>query len=93
MWQGIVDLFFEHKGRFFIIDWKTSFLGDETSCYSPDQLHLYIQRQGLDRQERLYRKAAKRFLHQFNSSLQVEMAFVFIRGLDDKGNGFLQPGR
>lgn len=93
LWQGIVDLFFEHKGRFFIIDWKTSFLGDETSCYSPDQLHLYIQRQGLDRQERLYRKAAKRFLHQFNSSLQVEMAFVFIRGLDDKGNGFLQPGR
>lgn len=91
LWQGIVDLFFEHNNRFFIIDWKTSFLGDEPSLYSPDKLLLYIQRQGLDKQGVLYKRAAKKFLHQFNSSLQIEMAFVFIRGIDDKGNGFLQP--
>ncbi|MCI5641842.1 MAG: exodeoxyribonuclease V subunit beta [Chlamydia suis] len=90
LWQGIVDLFFEHKGKFFIVDWKTSFLGDHTSQYSPDRLLLYVQQQGLDKQEALYKKAANRFLQQFHSSLQVEMAFVFIRGIDTQGNGFLQ---
>ncbi|WP_201456499.1 exodeoxyribonuclease V subunit beta [Chlamydia sp. 17-3921] len=88
-WQGVIDLFFEHQGCYYIIDWKTSFLGIETTDYSPNNLKTYIQKEKLDYQGLIYIDAAKRFLRQFDIHQTVEMGFLFIRGLDTSGNGFL----
>ncbi|BAE81771.1 ATP-dependent dsDNA/ssDNA exodeoxyribonuclease V beta [Chlamydia felis Fe/C-56] len=89
LWQGALDLFFEHKNRYYIIDWKTSFLGETASAYSQENLLNYIKEQNLDYQGAIYTHAAQRFLQQFDISDDVEIGFVFIRGIDSRGNGFL----
>ncbi|SYX08499.1 Exodeoxyribonuclease V beta chain,exonuclease V subunit beta,exodeoxyribonuclease V, beta subunit,UvrD/REP helicase [Chlamydia poikilotherma] len=89
-WQGVIDLFFEHNNRYYIIDWKTSFLGETSSEYSQENLFNYIKEQNLDYQGAIYIHAAKRFLQQFDITSDVEMGFVFIRSVDPEGNGFLR---
>ncbi|AFS22188.1 exodeoxyribonuclease V, beta subunit domain protein [Chlamydia psittaci WC] len=89
LWQGAIDLFFEYNGKYYIIDWKTSFLGETTSKYSQENLFAYIKEHNLDYQGAIYIHAAKRFLQQFDITSDVEMGFVFIRGIDSEGNGFL----
>lgn len=81
LWQGIVDLFFEHRGHYYLIDWKSSFLGDSFENYTADKLTVFLQQQGLDRQGILYRRAAQLFLQQFDIESMVEVGFVFIRGI------------
>ncbi|CAG9046211.1 RecBCD enzyme subunit RecB [Chlamydia abortus] len=88
LWQGAIDLFFEHQGKYYIIDWKTSFLGETSSKYSQENLFSYIKEHNLDYQGAIYIHAAKRFLQQFDITSDVEMGFVFIRGTDSSGNGF-----
>jgi exodeoxyribonuclease V beta subunit len=45
--RGFVDLVFEHEGRYFIVDWKSNYIGDDASQYGDDRLcremdrHLY----------------------------------------------------
>ncbi|QVE49537.1 exodeoxyribonuclease V subunit beta [Chlamydia crocodili] len=90
LWQGVIDLFFEHNDKYYIIDWKTSFLGEMSSEYSQENLFNYIREQNLDYQGAIYIHAAKRFLQQFDIARDVEMGFVFIRGIDPEGNGFLR---
>ncbi|WP_375793759.1 exodeoxyribonuclease V subunit beta [Chlamydia sp. 12-01] len=89
LWQGVIDLFFEHDEKYYIIDWKTSFLGETSSEYSQENLLNYIKDQNLDYQGAIYTHAAQRFLQQFDITSNIEMGFVFIRGMDSEGNGFL----
>lgn len=88
LWQGVIDLFFKHQDHYYIIDWKTSFLGENTSDYTPERLRAYIQKEKLDLQGYIYIDAAQKFLRQFDIHHNVEMGFVFLRGLDTLGNGF-----
>ncbi|AAP04760.1 exodeoxyribonuclease V subunit beta [Chlamydia caviae] len=89
LWQGVIDLFFEYNDKYYIIDWKTSFLGETSLEYSKENLLNYIKEQNLDYQGAIYTHAAKRFLQQFDIVSDVEMGFIFIRGMDPEGNGFL----
>jgi exodeoxyribonuclease V beta subunit len=48
--RGFVDLVFEHAGRWYVIDWKSNFLGAVASGYAPPRLagamdghHYYLQ--------------------------------------------------
>lgn len=61
LWQGAIDLFFEYNGKYYIIDWKTSFLGETTSKYSQENLFAYIKEHNLDYQGAIYIHATKRF--------------------------------
>ncbi|WP_348663486.1 exodeoxyribonuclease V subunit beta [Chlamydia vaughanii] len=88
LWQGAIDLFFEHKNRYYIIDWKTSFLGETSYDYSQENLLNYVKQQNLDYQGQIYIHAAKRFLQQFDVTNDVEIGFIFIRGMS-LGSGFL----
>lgn len=81
LWQGNIDLFFEHNSRYYIIDWKTSFLGENSEDYSQENLWNYIKKENLDYQGKIYIHAAQRFLQQFDITNHVEMGFVFIRGM------------
>ncbi|WP_100934410.1 exodeoxyribonuclease V subunit beta [Candidatus Chlamydia corallus] len=88
LWQGVIDFFFEHEGKYYIIDWKTSFLGETSSDYSESSLAIYVKREKLDYQGRIYIKAVKKFLSQFDINDDVEIGIIFIRGIDRHGNGF-----
>ncbi|AQT77697.1 exodeoxyribonuclease V subunit beta [Chlamydia gallinacea] len=89
LWQGSIDLFFEHNSRYYIIDWKTSFLGESSQDYSKENLWNYIQKEKLDYQGSIYIHAAQRFLQQFDISNNVEMGFIFIRGMHHEDKGFI----
>ncbi|WP_407473229.1 exodeoxyribonuclease V subunit beta [Chlamydia pneumoniae] len=88
LWQGVIDLFFEHEGKYYIIDWKTSFLGETNSDYSKSNLSIYIKQEKLDYQGRIYVKAVRKFLNQFEIDDDVELGVIFIRGIDTQGSGF-----
>lgn len=89
LWQGTIDLFFEYKDRVYLIDWKTSFLGGNDEDYSKENMLAYIQNEFLDLQANIYLQAAQRFVDQFETSYEVEMAFLFLRGTYSTSKGFL----
>ncbi|EPP34634.1 uvrD/REP helicase N-terminal domain protein [Chlamydia ibidis] len=88
LYQGAIDLFFEHNRKYYILDWKTSFLGDTPSDYNPKNILDYIEKRNLEEQGRIYLQATTRFLQQFDIHTNVEVGFVFLRGCDKLGNGF-----
>lgn len=93
LWQGTIDLFFEYNGHFYLIDWKTSFLGQEDQDYSIDNMTTYIKNEYLDYQANIYLYASQQFLDQFESAYEVEMAFLFLRGAYTPTSGFLLFGK
>ena len=52
--RGFVDLVFEHEGRFYLLDWKSNFLGKRPADYAPDALELTMQAEGYHLQHILY---------------------------------------
>jgi len=59
---GSIDLVFTHKGRFYIADWKGSWLGPEYSDYSKEKLLENMSGSGYFLQHNLYALALHNFL-------------------------------
>jgi exodeoxyribonuclease V beta subunit len=36
--RGFIDLVFEFQGKFYLVDWKSNYLGSQSKDYSPDKL-------------------------------------------------------
>ena len=62
MMYGFIDLFFEHKGKYYILDWKSNFLGNSTEDYSQEQVELAMRGNNYHLQYLIYTVAVKRFL-------------------------------
>lgn len=62
MMNGLVDLFFEHHGKYYILDWKSNFLGDSIACYQTDQLNEAMNESNYHLQYCIYTVAMKRFV-------------------------------
>lgn len=92
---GLIDLFFEHKGKYCILDWKTNLLED----YSPESLKESIAHSFYQMQYMIYLTALCRFLKQ---RFQLEtfgqeeyekyiggVYYIFMRGVspDTPGSG------
>ncbi len=60
--NGIVDLVFEHDGRWWIVDWKSNQLGDDDSDYAPDALSSAMIEAHYTLQYHLYMVALHRHL-------------------------------
>ncbi len=84
--RGVIDLVFEHGGRFYLVDWKSNLLGEHLEDYRPEALatamadHLYIL------QLRLYLLALHRMLSVRVPGYRCEehlggAAYVFLRGV------------
>lgn len=64
MITGIIDLIFEHDGRFYIADYKSNFLGGALGDYAPDNLRQAVLDRRYDLQYLLYALALHRYLRQ-----------------------------
>ncbi len=62
MLQGFIDLVFIHKGRYYILDWKSNHLGMKTSDYTKDAMHESMCRSAYIMQYHLYTLALDRLL-------------------------------
>lgn len=87
MTQGFIDLFFAHGGRYYLIDWKSNWLGPAQHCYNKEALACAMEENGYTLQAALYREAARRFLATAEPDRSFDECFggifyLFLRGID-----------
>jgi len=86
MMNGVIDLFFEHNGKYYILDWKSNFLGDSPDCYTPDKLNEAMNENNYHLQHLIYTAAVDLFLksrlpdYDFNKHFGG-VIYVFLRGV------------
>lgn len=84
--NGMIDLFFEHDGRFYILDWKSNYLGPTPDFYSRDRIKEAMDEEGYHLQYLIYCVAARKYLEQRMKGFDYEKQFggviyLFLRGL------------
>jgi len=90
MMNGFVDLFFEHNGKYYILDWKSNFLGDQDDNYAPENLVQAMNESNYHLQYLLYAVAVDKFLRsRLGTDYNFEthfggVAYVFLRGVRPK---------
>ena len=62
MVTGVIDLVFEHGGRWYIADYKSNYLGPSPADYGPERLAVAIRGHRYDLQALLYTLALHRYL-------------------------------
>jgi exodeoxyribonuclease V beta subunit len=95
MMNGFVDLFFEHNGKYYILDWKSNFLGDQDENYAPENLVQAMNESNYHLQYLLYAVAVDKFLRsRLGNDYNFEahfggVVYVFLRGVrPEKKHGF-----
>ena len=89
--HGFIDLVFEHKGKFFIIDWKTSYLGGTFEDYNQSSLKKAMENNFYNLQAEIYLSALKKYLKFKTKKENVDdyiggIFYIFLRGI--KKNSF-----
>ena len=87
MLKGFIDLVFEHQGQYFILDWKSNYLGDSVSDYHGDALNNAMAEHRYDLQYQIYALALHRFLRSRLPDYDYHAHFggvyyLFLRGMD-----------
>jgi exodeoxyribonuclease V beta subunit len=59
---GVMDLFFEHGGKYYMLDWKSNWLGPDEASYGQEELAHEMQRHDYGLQADLYTEALRRYL-------------------------------
>ncbi len=87
MMNGLVDLFFKHNDKYYILDWKSNFLGDSIEHYHKDNLTEAMNESNYHLQYCIYTVAIKRFLEsKLGDSFDYDKHFggviyLFLRGV------------
>ena len=85
--EGFIDLVFEHRGRWYVVDWKTNKLGPDISWYSREHLARAIADARYDLQYSLYTVALHRHLQRalgarYDPALHLGgVYYLFLRGI------------
>jgi len=84
--KGFIDLVLEHDGRFFIVDWKSNYLGDSAADYGEAALAAALLARGYHLQALLYSVALDRLLRLRVSGYDTAQHFggwiyLFVRGV------------
>jgi exodeoxyribonuclease V beta subunit len=90
--KGFVDLIFRHEGKYYILDYKSNYLGDSLKDYESQFLKEKIVSSNFDVQYHIYTLALILFLGQRNADFDYERDFggvfyMFLRGLDSSVPG------
>jgi exodeoxyribonuclease V beta subunit len=84
--KGYIDLAFEHEGRFYVVDYKTSHLGDTLGDYSFLRMQAEMAESHYFLQYHLYTLAVHRLLARFQPGYDYERGFggvlyLFLKGM------------
>ncbi len=88
--HGYIDLICRHKCKYYIIDWKTLYLGSCCKYYSPVYLKEAIKEHNYRLQYLLYTVALNRYLLKRDKNYDYEKNFggifyIFLRGVSGRG--------
>ena len=86
MLKGFIDLLFEWQGRYYVLDYKSNYLGDEFTDYSPEHLAEAMLDHRYDLQYQIYTLALHRLLQQRIPDYDYErhiggVVYGFLRGM------------
>lgn len=83
--KGFIDLFFFHQGKYYLLDWKSNWLGPHEGFYTQESLRAAMEKHDYFLQADLYRRALERYLKLFDprpfSEIFGGTYYVFLRGL------------
>jgi exodeoxyribonuclease V beta subunit len=85
--KGFIDLVFEHRGRYYVVDYKSNHLGDSPDDYRRDALQQAMTAHRYDLQYLIYTLAVHRYLKVRLPGYDYDANFggvyyLFIRGMD-----------
>ncbi|WP_257797917.1 exodeoxyribonuclease V subunit beta [Psychromonas sp. CD1] len=97
--KGFIDLTFESAGKYYIVDYKSNYLGDSLNDYSESNIRIAMIEHRYDFQYQLYTLALHRLLRSRIKNYDYEqhmggVFYLFIRGMQgDKNYGvyFTKP--
>ena len=89
MLKGFIDLVFRHNGRYYLLDYKSNWLGENSAAYTPEAMAAAMQAHRYDLQYQLYTLALHRYLRHRIADYDYERHFggviyLFLRGVDSK---------
>lgn len=87
--KGFIDLVFQFRDRFYIIDWKSNFLGDRLADYHRGALDAAMRDQMYILQYHIYTVALHQYLRLRQPGYRYESHFggvfyIFLRGVDPR---------
>lgn len=90
--KGVIDLFFEHQGKYYLVDWKSNWLGPTNDYYTYNKLEEAMLKNRYDLQAAVYMRAMERYLKLFDARPFHEIFggtfYIFLRGVG-KDTGIL----
>ncbi|WP_284879794.1 exodeoxyribonuclease V subunit beta [Citrobacter portucalensis] len=89
MLKGFIDLVFRHQGRYYLLDYKSNWLGEDSSAYTQQAMASAMQAHRYDLQYQLYTLALHRYLRHRIADYDYERHFggviyLFLRGVDSE---------
>ncbi|TDS95651.1 DNA helicase/exodeoxyribonuclease V beta subunit [Rahnella sp. BIGb0236] len=92
MLKGFIDLVFEHNGRYYVLDYKSNWLGDDASGYDQNTMTQSMRDHRYDLQFTLYLFALHRLLKSRLPDYDYDRhiggaVYLFLRGSHAPGNG------
>jgi exodeoxyribonuclease V beta subunit len=93
--KGFIDLTFEHDGRWYILDYKSNWLGPDASHYGGERLLQALAGEHYYLQYLIYLVALRRFLRQRLADFRDDQLggafYLFLRGMPEAGVYFARP--
>ncbi|SIS13411.1 DNA helicase/exodeoxyribonuclease V, beta subunit [Aquipseudomonas alcaligenes] len=93
--KGFIDLTFEHAGRWYILDYKSNWLGPTAAHYGAERLEQAIAAEHYHLQYLIYLVALRRFLRtrlaDFSDAQLGGAWYLFLRGMPAAGVYFARP--
>jgi exodeoxyribonuclease V beta subunit len=93
MLMGFADLVFEHEGRYWVLDYKSNYLGEQGAAYTHDRLEGSMAEHRYDVQSAIYLLALHRLLRvrlgdAYEPTEHLGGAvYLFLRGIDGPERG------
>ena len=83
---GKIDLFFRHNGKYYILDWKSNYLGETTDQYTREHLQEAMNENNYHLQYHIYAVAANKYLANRVPDWDYDQGFggiiyLFVRGV------------
>ena len=90
--RGEIDLVYEYAGKYYVVDYKSNYLGNSLSNYNKENLSTAMNKAGYWLQAAIYQVALHRFLrlrlkdYVGNETQYLgAVEYVFLRGIDSQG--------
>ncbi|WP_058913731.1 exodeoxyribonuclease V subunit beta [Entomohabitans teleogrylli] len=91
MLKGFIDLVFRWQGRYYLLDYKSNWLGDSSDAYTQEAMAQAMREHRYDLQYQLYTLALHRYLRQRIAGYDYRQHFggviyLFLRGVEEGGS-------